>query len=60
MLECPLYNPSRDEFPSIFKNVVLGILKSFFQLDHQVGISPYLTEATALCHSRKVAGLRPS
>ena len=59
MLECPLYNPIRDKFPSIFKNVVLGSLKSFFH-DHQVDISLYLTEATALRHSRELASLKPS
>ena len=47
VLECPLYNPIRHNFPSVFENVVLGNLKSFFQSDHQVDISLYLTEATA-------------
>jgi hypothetical protein len=27
VLECPLYNPIRDEFPSLFEDVVLGSLK---------------------------------
>ena len=35
-------------------------LKSFFQLDHQVDISLYLTEATTPRHSRELAGLKPS
>ena len=60
VLECPLYNSIRDKFQSLFENVVLGSLKSFFQLDHQVDISLYLTEATALRHSRELAGLTPS
>ena len=65
MLECPLYNPTKDSFKIhiyiyIFKNVVVGSIKSFFQLDHQVDISGYLTEATALRHSRILAGLKPS
>ena len=30
VLECPLYNPIRDKFSSLFENVVLGSLKSFF------------------------------
>ena len=34
VLECPLYNYIRDDFPSLFENVVLESLKSFFQLDH--------------------------
>ena len=56
-----IYNTKRDKFPSLFENVVLEGLKSFFQLDHQVDISLYLTEvATALCHSRELAGLKPT
>ena len=39
MLECPLYKPIRDKLPSIYENVVLWSLESFFQLDHQVDIS---------------------
>ena len=39
VLECPLYNPIRDEFPSLFENVILESLKSFFHLDHQVDIN---------------------
>ena len=49
VLECPLYNPIRDKFPSIFGNV-LGSLKSFFQSYHQVDMSVPI-EDTALCHS---------
>jgi hypothetical protein len=60
VLGCPLYNPIRDKFPSLFENVVLGSLKSFFELDHQVDISLYLTKATALCHSRELTGVKPS
>jgi len=53
VLECP-------KFPSLFESVVLESLESFFQLDHQVDISLYLTEVTALRHSKKIAGLKPS
>ena len=60
MLECPPYKPIRDKFPSLFENVVLGKLKTFFRLDHQVDISMYHTGATALCHSRELVGLKPS
>jgi hypothetical protein len=56
----PLYNPIRDKFHSLFENVLLGSLKSFLQLNHQVDISLYLTEAMALCHSRHLVGLTPS
>ena len=62
VLECLLYNPVRHKFPSLFEEVILGSLKyfySFFQLDHQVDISLYLTEATALQHSRKLVGFKP-
>ena len=52
MLERPQYNPIRDKFPSMFESIVLGSLKSFFQLDHQSDISLYLTEAATLRHSR--------
>ena len=60
VLKCPLYNSNRAEFHSIFENVELGSLKSILQLDHQVIISLYLTEATALCHSRELGSLTPS
>jgi hypothetical protein len=59
MLERPLYKPIRDNFPSLFENVVLGSLKSCFQLDHQVDVL-YLTEAIMLYHSRELGGLEPS
>ena len=32
----------------------MGSLKSFFPLDHQVDISLYYAEATALPHSREL------
>ena len=50
----------RDTFPSLFGNVVLRSLNSFFQLDQQVDISLPFTEATALCHPRELASLKPS
>ena len=34
ILKLPLYNPIRDKISSIFKNLILGSFKSFFQLDH--------------------------
>ena len=55
MLECPMYNPSKDKFKLLFKKVILDSLESFFQEDHQVDISFYLTEATALRHSRDIS-----
>ena len=60
MLECPMYNPIRDKFPSLFENVVPRSMKSFFRLDQQVNISLYLIEAIALRHSRELIGLKPS
>ena len=45
VLEYPLvYNSIRDKFQSLSQNVVLGNLKSFFQLDHQAYIGLYVTE----------------
>ena len=60
MLEYPLYKSIRDKFPSLFENVLLGSIESFFQLDHLVDITLYLTEPTALCHSRELLGFKPS
>ena len=60
MLGCPLYNPIRDMYSSLFEKVVPKSLKPFFQLDQQVNIILYLEEATALHHSCKLAGLKPS
>ena len=54
MLECPI----RVKFPSLFENIIQGSLKSL--LDHQVGISLYLTEASTLCHSRELVSVKPS
>jgi hypothetical protein len=36
VLECPLYKPTTNKFPTLIVNVVLRSLKPFFQLDHQV------------------------
>ena len=41
------------KFPSLFENVVLGSLKSFFQIDHQADINIYFTKAKALHHFRE-------
>ena len=60
VLECPLNNPIRDKFPSRFENVVPRSLKCFFRRDQQVNTSLYLTEATALHHSRELTGLKSS
>jgi hypothetical protein len=54
VLEGPLQNSIRDKFLSLFENVVLENLKSFFQLEHQVDISLYVMEATTLRHSREL------
>ena len=59
VLECPLYKLIRVNFSTLFDNVVLGSLKYFIQLDHQVDINLYLMEAIALCHSRELVGLKP-
>ena len=56
MLECPLYKPIRDKLSSPFRNTILGNLKSFFQLDHQVHINLdlNLTETSELGHSTEL------
>ena len=58
VLEWPRFNPIKDKFSSLFENVVLGSLKSFFQLDQQLDISLYLTETTTFCNSRKLTNLK--
>ena len=55
----PYITPLKVSFPSLFENVVLRSLKSFFQSDHQVDISLYITRAPALHHFRKLVGLKP-
>ena len=47
--ECLIHISIKTIIPSLFENVVLGSLKSIFQLDHQLHISLYLTQASALC-----------
>jgi hypothetical protein len=59
LLMCPLYILATYNFVSLFENVVLGSLKSFFHLDHQVHISIYITEAIALYHSKQLVGFKP-
>ena len=56
VLECPLYDSIRGKFQSLFDNVVLGSLKPFFQLDHQVDISL----SRRLLFFATLAGLTPS
>lgn len=58
-LEYPLHNPIRDEFPSIFENMVLKNLRLSFQSDHEVDNSLYLME-TIVTTLTKLAGLKPS
>ena len=48
VLECPLYDSINHKILSLFQNAVLRSLKSFSKLDHQVDISDYHIEATAL------------
>ena len=56
----PYIHPIRDKCSSLYENVVLGSLKSFFHLDHQVDINLYLMEATTLRHSKELVGFKPS
>ena len=62
VFKCPLCNLLEISFHHyllLFENVVPGSLKSFFQLNLQVEICLYLTEATALHHSRELICLKP-
>lgn len=56
----PYISPLKIHFQSLITHVVLGSLKSFCQVDHEVDSSLHLTKATALRHSKKVAILTPS
>ena len=59
VLKCALYDHvAVTKFPSLFENVVLGSLESFFQTDHLDAINIYLTKAKALHHSRESDGWR--
>ena len=49
-----------DRFLSFSQNVVFAKFKFFFQLDHQVDISLYLTKANALYYYRELASLSTS
>jgi hypothetical protein len=60
MLECTSTTTSRDRIPSLFQNLVVGSLKSYFQLTYQFDISRYFTEATALHYYRELTFLTPS
>jgi hypothetical protein len=60
VLECLLYNPIGDKVLSVYQNLILESLKSFFQLGHQVDICLYLMKDIALHHSREIVDLKPS
>jgi hypothetical protein len=60
VLKCPLYNLIRNKFSSSLENVILGNLKSFFQLSQQVDITFDFTKATKLCQSVELASFQPS
>jgi hypothetical protein len=49
--------PFRDKFQSLHESVLLGSLKSFFQLDHQVELASISQKTTALYRSKKLVGL---
>ena len=60
VLECPLIQPYKRKVSVTTHQSSKGSLKYFFQWDHQVDISLYLTEATARHHSGELASLKPS
>ena len=59
VLKCPLYNFIR-KFSSSLEIIVLGNLKSFFQLGQQVDITLYFTKATKFYHSIELVSFQPS
>lgn len=48
MLEFPFYNSIRERLILLFQTVVLGSLKTFYQLDHQVDFISVLVSQTPL------------
>lgn len=54
VLECPLYESTRNRLLSLLQNVVLNnlksVLKSCCQLDHEVDINFFLKETIAFCY----------
>ena len=56
VVKWPLYNFIRNKSQSLLEIVVLGSLKSFFQLDHEVDISL----SHRLLFSATLAGLTPT
>lgn len=59
VLKCPLYNSVGDRFSSIFQDVVLDNLKSFFQKDKKL-ILAFISRTIALHYSRELSSLSPS
>ena len=51
VLESPMYNSKRVKFQSAFDKVVLGSLKSFFQLDHKSILASISQDLTGLTPS---------
>ena len=56
VLGCPLYPPIRDKLSLLFENVILGSIS--FNWTIKLTLTS-ISEATTLCHSKKLAGLKP-
>lgn len=59
VLEFLLYNPVERRFIFLFQTIMSRSLESFYQLDHHVGISHYITLTIAFHFSRELAFSKP-
>lgn len=59
VMECPLYNPNIDEFPSMFQNAAVGSPKYFYQLDHQIDSTVISQKYIAFRHSNNISHFDP-
>lgn len=58
VLECPLHEPIRGRFPTLFKYVLLGRLKFFNEVDYHVDIGCFLIGFTAsICYYKELISL---
>jgi hypothetical protein len=53
VLEYHIYNSIRDKFSSLFANVFFKEFRVLLQLNHQIDITLYLAEVTALRYSKE-------
>lgn len=57
-LECPLHDTIKGRFPTLFKYVLLGRLKSFYQVNHRLDTGCFLIRFTAsICYRKELVAL---